>query len=172
MVYQPSEKSELYKPSSPEDFIQSMAVAGADVAARYDYPLPAMIGCACVESTFGTSPIYLLTGCPFNLQKPKDWKFPQCATRDLNTRNKKSDTKNKPAPFCVADNLMEAARLWCEWIYYWANPKAKAALEAQRKNPVLFASSLHLVGFAASDKAETAKFGAMIGEKNLMRFNQ
>jgi hypothetical protein len=158
-----------YIPSSPDDFIAKMAEAGQANAILYRYPLPAMIACACGESGFGTSLIYKVTGCPFNLQKPPEWKYPMCKTIPLDTVNKPGE-KAKPAPFCSAAHLGEAGRLWCEWIAYWPNKKARDALEALADDAIAFAAALHLVGFAASSKAATKKFGDLITERDLLRF--
>jgi hypothetical protein len=158
-----------YIPTSPDDFIEKMAENGRAITLLYQYPLPAMIACACGESGFGTSLIYKTTGCPFNLQKPAEWKYPMCKTIPLNTVNKPGE-KPKPAPFCSAADLGEAARLWCEWIAYWPNKKARGALEAVADDAVAFAKALHLVGFAASSKAATQKFGELITERDLLRY--
>jgi hypothetical protein len=158
-----------YIPSSDDDFIDKMAEAGRANAVLYQYPLSAMIACACGESGFGTSLIYKVTGCPFNLQKPPEWIHPVCKTIPLNTVNKPGE-KPKPAPFCSAANLGEAGRLWCEWIAYWPNKKARDALVALAGDAVAFAAALHLVGFAASSKAASRKFGELIVERKLLRY--
>ena len=86
------------------------------------------------------------------------------------TRNAVCGNSRQPAPFCCTADLGEAGRLWCEWIAYWPNKKARDALEALANDAVAFAKALHLVGFAASSKTETAKFGEMIGERKLLRY--
>jgi len=161
--------SDPYLPSSPDDFIEKMGEAGQYSANLYQYPLPALIACACAESGFGTSMIYKVTGCPFNLQKPPEWTYPICKIKHLDTVNKPGE-KAKPAPFCCAENLYEAARLWCEWIYCWPNKKARDYLHAIANDPVEFARGLHVVGFAASSKSATRKFGDLIFERDLLRF--
>lgn len=169
MEFEISEDTDLYIPASNDEFIDYMAKQGRPWATKYGFPLPAMIACACVESGFGTSTIYRLTGCPFNLQKPAGWKYPQCSTRLIPTINKAGE-QAKPSPFCLAKDLADAARLWCEWINYWPNPKARNAVIGFSQDAVLFASQLHLVGFAESKKANTKKFGDLIAGKDLMRF--
>ena len=167
--YKREATSALYVPSDDDDFIESMGVGGAEMATVYGYPLPAMIACACIESAFGRSKIYQLTGCPFNLQKPSSWKYPDCTVRWLQTINK-PDEKAKFSPFCVAEDLDDAARLWCEWIYFYPNGSAKKAIEAQVGQARQFAAELWRVGFAASSKTATKKFADLIDSKNLMRF--
>jgi len=159
-----------YIPNSPDDFIEKMAEAGRANSILYQYPLPAMIACACGESGFGSSLIYKVTGCPFNLQKPPEWTYPICKTILLNTVNKPGE-KAKPAPFCSAADLGEAGRLWCEWIAYWPNKKARDALEALADDAIAFAKALHLVGFAASSKTATKKLGELISERDLLRYS-
>ncbi len=156
-------------PKNPEEFIEKMAVSGKPWTDQYNYPLAALIACACGESAFGTSKIYKLTGCPFNLQKPSHWKYPNCRIIHLKTINKEGE-KPKLSPFCCAESLRDAARLWCEWIYYFPNTKKKVELEAFRNDAKLFASNLHLVVFAEAKKEKTQKFGDLITERNLLRF--
>jgi hypothetical protein len=132
--------------------------------------LQAMIACACVEGTFGTSQIYLQTGCPFNLQKPKEWKYPQCTTTTIKTNNFKNE-KPKAATFCNANSLEDAGRLWCEWILNWPNKSPRDTLLALRKDPKQFAVNLHLVGFAEMKKENTAEFGKVIDQFKLMQFD-
>ena len=86
------------------------------------------------------------------------------------TRNAVCGNSRQPAPFCCAADLGEAGRLWCEWIAYWPNKKARDALEALADDAIAFAAALHLVGFAASSKAATKKFGELITERDLLRF--
>ena len=160
----------VFHPESNQDFINAMARAGAHHAYKNNLPLPAMLGCACEESGFGTSPIYNLTGCPFNLQRPKDWTWPECVTMDRPTNNKEGE-KAKPAPFCVAKDLAEAARLWCEWILHWPNKKPRDALLLFRDNPKEFARNLYLVGFAESSKAKTEKYVKVIEQNHLLDYD-
>ncbi|MBS1795130.1 MAG: hypothetical protein JSS81_14825 [Acidobacteria bacterium] len=164
-----NEVCELYIPKSPEDFIEKMAASGKPWADFYNYPLAAMIACACAESGFGTSGIYKLTGCPFNLQKPSHWQYPKCQIKYLKTVNKEGEDP-KPSPFCCANNLNDAARLWCEWINYFPNAGPRKKLEGYRADAKLFAANLHLVVFAEGKAANTKKFGDLITERNLLRF--
>jgi hypothetical protein len=159
-----------YIPNSKEDFIRKMAAAGSLYASMNDLPLQAMIACACEESGFGTSKIYLMTGCPFNLQKPAEWKYPQCTIMKIGTVNKAGE-KAKPAPFCVANTLEDAGRLWCEWILNWPNKSPRDTLLALRKIPKQFAVNLFLVGFAEGKKANTEKFAKLIDDCKLMEFD-
>jgi hypothetical protein len=157
-------------PKTPQDFITAMAAAGAPSAAREDLPLPAMIACACLESGYGTSDIYLATGCPFNLQKPPEWAYPKCEIKYLPTVNKEGENP-RPAPFCVAATLEEAGRLWCEWIKHWPNRSARDAVLSLSKQPALFASNLHLVGFAEAKKSKCEEFGKLIDKLGLLKYD-
>ena len=171
MVYQvKKDVCELYVPSGPDDFIKSMNVAGTDWAKRYRYPLSAMIACACVESGFGTSGIYKQTCCPFNLQKPSSWLYPQCTVRLIKTVNKPGE-EARFTTFRVADDLYDSARLWCEWISHWPSGSARSTLESYRNDARRFAASLYIVGFANNSKAATQKFADLIDTKGLTRFD-
>lgn len=164
-----AETCELFLPKTPEEFIEKMAADGKPWANKYNYPLAAMIACACAESGFGTSSIYKITGCPFNLQKPSHWTYPTCRIRQLPTINKVGE-KAKLSPFCCAENLSDAARLWCEWINFFPNPKPKATLEGFRNDAKLFAANLHLVVFAEGKAENTKKFGDLIAQRNLLSY--
>jgi flagellum-specific peptidoglycan hydrolase FlgJ len=153
-----------------QQFIGNMAKAGGSKAKEFGYPLSAMIACACGESGFGTSGIFKRTGCPFNLQKPADWEYPKCETEQQETENKPGE-KAKPAPFCKAKDLSDAARLWCEWIAHFPRDAARRQLIDQRSNPKAFAESLFLVAFANSDKDRTKKFGELLEQYELRRFD-
>lgn len=161
------------------EFIENLATAGRAAAKQFDLPLSAMIACACGESRFGMSKIFkTVTNCPFNIQKPADWDFPKCEVVTSETKNKPSDTKNKPAPFCKAKNLADAARIWCEWIVHYSEvggkplrESARTQLLTMRRDPKAFASNLHLVNFAASIKSETEKFGMLLEQHELRRFD-
>lgn len=156
-------------PKSPEEFIEKLAVSAKPWTDKYNYPLAALIACACAESGFGTSSIYKITGCPFNLQKPSHWKYPKCRIRHLKTINKEGE-EAKLSPFCCAESLRDAARLWCEWISYFPNPDPRAKLEGFRSDAKLFAANLHLVVFAEGKASKTKKFADLISERNLLRF--
>lgn len=144
-----------------EKFAKEMAKHGKTSADQYGYPLLAMVACACGESGFGTSSIFKRTGCPFNLQKPKEWEWPKCEIVMLSTVNKPGEDP-KPAPFCKATTLGDAARLWCEWIAHWPNQNARQQLIATRGNPKAFAENLFLVGFANSNRSATKKFADLV----------
>ena len=159
-----------YIPKSKEDFIRKMAAAGSLYASMNNLPLQAMLACACAESGFGTSKIYQMTGCPFNLQKPAEWSYPQCAIMKIDTVNKAGE-KARPAPFCMANTLEEAGRLWCEWLLNWPNPSPRNTLLALRNDPKQFAANLFLVGFAEGKKANTEEFAKLIDECKLMEFD-
>lgn len=159
-----------YKPKNNQDFIETMAKEGCLWAYINDLPLPAMVACACGESGFGTSHIYIVTGCPFNLQKPKDWKYPECKIIPLQTINKQGE-KPKLAPFCRADSLGDAARLWCEWILHWPNGRNRTLLLAYIGSPKEFARNLHLVGFAEGKRANTEKFAKLIDAHDLLKYD-
>jgi hypothetical protein len=160
-----------------QQFIEDLANAGRARAKEFDLPLSSMIACGCGESTFGTSDIYKRTGCPFNLQKPADWDYPKCDVEAHSTENKPGEDA-KPAPFCKATNLAEAARLWCEWIVHYSEVggkptrgSARSQLLALRKDPKAFASNLFLVNFAASIRSRTEEFGNLLEQHELRRFD-
>lgn len=153
-----------------QDFIVDMAKAGKAKAKEFGYPLSAMIACACGESRFGMSDIYKRTGCPFNLQKPADWAYPKCEVEQHGTENKPGE-KAKPAPFCKAKDLGDAARLWCEWIAHYPRQAVRDQLLAHRLNPKAFAENLFLVNFAASIQERTKKFGELLDQHELRRFD-
>ncbi len=152
-------------------FIEEMARAGRQKAKEFGYPLSAMVACACGESGFGTSPIYRRTGSPFNLQKPPDWKYPKCETVTRDTVNVPNQAA-RPAPFCKAVSLADAARLWCEWIAHHPSEAARNQLLRLRHDPKAFASSLFLVNFANSSRAATAEFGRVWEQFELGRFDK
>lgn len=158
--------STAFSPASPRAFIDRMARDGRAKVEAAGMPLAAMVACACGESGFGTSAIYKLTGCPFNLQRPWAWKWPDADIFELPTINKAGETA-KNAPFCVADTLADAARFWCEWIEHWPNKKAKATLMSVANDARAFAANLHIVGFAAGRRENTQKFADLIDEHDL-----
>lgn len=160
-----------------QKFIEDLAKAGKAKAKEFDLPLSSMIACACGESQFGKSTIYSRTGCPFNLQKPADWDYPKCEVMTNSTENKPGENA-KPAPFCKAKDLADAARLWCEWIVHYSEVDGKPTREgarsqllALRKDPKAFASNLYLVNFAASMKSRTEEFGKLLEQHELRRFD-
>jgi hypothetical protein len=160
----------FYKPTSNQDFIETLAKEGALQAYINSLPLPALIACACGESAYGTSEIYTRTGCPFNLQKPREWKFPQCQTMPLDTINKDGE-RPKTATFCVATSLGDASRLWCEWVLHWPNPRVATLMQGFSGDAKEFARNLHLVCFAEGKKAKTERFAQLIDEHNLLQYD-
>lgn len=153
-----------------QQFIDDMAKAGKAKAKEFGYPLSAMIACACGESGFGTSAIFKRTKCPFNLQKPADWAYPKCEIEQHSTENKPGEVA-KPAPFCKAKDLSDAARLWCEWIAHYPREAVRNQLLSFRADPKAFAENLFLVNFAASSKERTKKFGELLDQHELRRFD-
>ena len=67
----------------------------------------------------GEEKIFGRTGSPFNLQKPLDWDYPHCETLPLDTKNKVGSDAVKPASFCIAKDLGDACRLFCEWVMHF-----------------------------------------------------
>lgn len=153
-----------------QQFIDAMAKAGRAKAKEFGYPLSAMVACACGESGFGTSAIFKRTGSPFNLQKPAGWTYPKCEIEQHSTENKPGETA-KPAPFCKAKDLGDAARLWCEWIAHYPKDNVREQLTSLRANPKAFAENLFLVNFAASSRERTKKFGELLEQHELRRFD-
>ena len=80
-------------------FIEDLAKAGKAMAKQYGYPLSAMLACACSESGYGSSEIYKKTNCPFNLQRPAAWSYPNCETATSDTKGKFGSNDAQPAPF-------------------------------------------------------------------------
>ncbi len=156
-----------FAPATDRAFIDRMARDGRDACKAAGLPLAAMVACACGETGFGTSSIYKLTGCPFNLQRPWDWKWPDADIFEIPTVNKEGE-RPKSAPFCVADSLAHAARLWCQWIEHWPNRKAKATLMSVASDARAFAANLFIVGFAAGKRENTEKFAKIIDDHNLL----
>jgi len=134
-------------------FAEDMAAAGRAKAKEAGFPLSAMVACACSEGAWGTSAIYKRTGCPFNLQKPADWEYPKCEIETNPTENKEGE-KAKPAPFCKATSLSDAARLWCEWIAHYPRESARKQLIGFANSPKAFVEHLFLVGFADNQGGE------------------
>ncbi len=154
--------------SNPVDFFDELAMLGGPVARQHNLPVPAMLACAAVESGFGTSKIFRLTGCPFNLQKPKEWKFPVCATIPLNTV---ALTGAKPVkvPFCTASGWADAVRLWCEWIENWPYHPNRARVLRFRADAENFTLNLPYVGFGDQPKDPAERSAAYLrnGQKYL-----
>jgi hypothetical protein len=166
------------KPSSwkfliPEKqkFIEGLAKEGKPWASKSGIPLSAMLACGCSESLHGTSDIYKRTKNPFNLQKPAAWEYPKCETESLGTINKVGDTKAKPASFCLAKDLGDAARQWCEWIDHYPNEAARKQLMTFKGSPKTFAEKLFLVGFADNKEEKTKEFGTVWQQFELGRFD-
>ncbi len=176
MNVQPSFYQFLLPPQ--RQFIEDLAKAGKAAAKEYGYPLSAMLACACAESGYGTSDIYKATKCPFNLQRPDSWTYPKCETLTADTKGKFGSNDAQPAPFCIAKDLADAARLWCEWIAYYPGSDGKQALNSGnsgvvslRGNPRAFAINLYKVAFADSKSSETAKYGERWDQCELARFD-
>lgn len=160
-----------YADALREEFIHEMAVAGQYSANLFGYPLPALIACACAESAYGSSNIYRATGNPFNLQKPSrafstkhhmpvyDW--PVCVTLDQTTVSS-DGTAAAPAPFCVATDLGDASRQFCEWISGFPVKARRVELEALGGDAVAFANALYKVGFADNKPARTKEYGKLV----------
>lgn len=161
-----------YRFLTPDErhFIASMAQAGKQKATEFGYPLSAMIACACGESGYGKGHIYHMTGCPFDLQKPANWEYPKCETHPHPTQNKPG-AHAKPSPFCIARNLSDAARLWCEYIAYFPTKAAREQVLRLRHHPKAFVDSLYLLGFGNSDRKITQVFGEILDDCELRRFD-
>ncbi|MBC8167795.1 MAG: hypothetical protein H7Y20_18235 [Bryobacteraceae bacterium] len=158
---------------SPEKqkFIEDLAKMGKPIASQFGYPLSAMLACGCSESLHGTSKIYLRTKNPFNLQKPAHWEYPKCETESLDTINKVGDKEAKAASFCIAKDLGDAARQWCEWIKYYPRETARDQLTKFTGTPKTFAEKLFLVGFADNKEEKTKEFGIVWQQFELGRFD-
>lgn len=131
-------------------FISDLAIQGAAYAIQYDLPIAAMVACGCLESGYGTSALYISTKCPFNLQKPTEYRFPLCPTIPVITYKDREKTQKVVVPMCVAKDLNDAARLWCEWIIHYPNVGARRQLLLFRNDARRFASQLPLVGFGVA----------------------
>ena len=162
-----------------QEFIDALIDSGGPVAKANDLPVAAMVACAVGESG-GTSDIYNMTHCPFNMQRPDHYVWVHCQTKLIRTSTKTDslgrNQQPKYAPFCVAQGsdqsvwLADAVRIWCEWVLGWPNPPARAQLLAVRHNPEAFARSLPLVGFGEADKAglNGGRFVSALREHNLV----
>jgi hypothetical protein len=133
------------------DFIVSLAAMGVWSTRSYDLPVAGMVACACSETSFGTRGAYLTTGCPFNLQKPSNWIWPKCevVTGSTNSSRVPLSATRVIAPFCIAKDLGDAARIFCEWIVYFPNKGARDQVLAHRSNAKEFARNLPKVAFGA-----------------------
>jgi hypothetical protein len=158
-------------------FAEDMAAAARKIAASNDLPLSGIVACACSESLWGESEIFGKTGSPFNLQKPGDWLYPKCETLDLGTKNKVGSDAVKPASFCKAKSLEDAARLFSEWVLHYGesskppNTAGRDQLLKCRKDPKAFAEHLFLVGFADNNEAKTKEFGKLWEDFGLGKFD-
>lgn len=153
------------------EFIRQLFKEGGPVARKENFPVSAMLACACAESGYGTSSIYKKTGNPFNLQKPDSWAYPKCTTLTNKTENKLNE-KAKPAPFCTASSLAEATRQWCEWIRYFPNKTSVSNILAYRNNPMRFAEELYRVGFADSKRERTKEYASLLKRYAFERYDQ
>jgi len=154
-----------------QKFIEDLSAQGRKWTTQYGYPHSAMLACGCSESLHGTSKIYKRTHNPFNLQKPVDWEYPKCETESVDTINKVGDTDAKPATFCLAKDLGDAARQWCEWIANYPNESARQQLLKFTGSARVFAEKLFLVGFADNKEARTKEFGTVWQQFELSRFD-
>ena len=89
------------------------------------------------------------TGCPFNLQKPADWEWPKWPTLVSITGSDRPGGHHVTAPFCIANDLGDAARIFCEWIIHFRNVGNRRRLLSFSSNAREFARNLPLVGFGA-----------------------
>jgi hypothetical protein len=136
------------------DFIVSLATMGCFYTNKYHFPVAAMVACGCLESGYGTSHHYIATHCPFNLQKPANWIYPQCpVTPPRETFKDREGTQKTRVQFCIATDLGDSARLFCEWIAYWPDKNVSIQLKAVGNNAIEFARRLPRVGFGTSLKA-------------------
>jgi hypothetical protein len=110
----------------------------------------ALVACGCLESGFGTSAITKLTKCPFNLQRPKDWKYPRCDLYPIKTFKDRENKIPTIATFCKATDLADATRLFCEWVVYYPNQKLSGQLMAVKSDAKAFAKRLPSVGFGVA----------------------
>jgi hypothetical protein len=131
-------------------FVVSLSTLGARWVLKSRIPVAAMVACGALESNFGTRGVYLKTGCPFNLQKPPSWDYPHCKVLTSKTATDREEKHFVTTTFCIADDLGDAARIFCEWIDHWPNPGARNAVFLQRDNAKAFARSLPLVGFGVA----------------------
>jgi hypothetical protein len=131
-------------------FVRTLASEGRFFTDQYRFPMAAMVACGCLESGYGTSEIFKMTKCPFNLQRPTNWKFPMCEILWIPTFKDRAKTQKVRAPFCKAVDLRDSARLFCEWIEHYPFVPARTRLIAAIHTPREFARNLPLVGFGAS----------------------
>ena len=132
------------------NFVVSLAAQGCFFTNKYNFPVAAMVACGCLESKFGTSELYVSTNCPFNLQKPPNWQFPVCPVLLADTYKDREKTKKVTVQFCIAMDLGDAARLFCEWVANHPNIQGRNQLLAFRSSAKEFARRLPLVGFGVA----------------------
>ena len=167
----------MFLTDAQRKFARDMAAAARKAAAANDLPLSGIVACACSESLWGGSVIFGQTGSPFNLQKPDGWTYPKCETVPISTQNKVGSKDTKPATFCKAASLEDAARLFCEWVLHYgesSKPKNTAGRDQllnYRKNPKAFAEHLFLVGFADNNEGKTKEFGKLWEDFGLAKFD-
>lgn len=140
-------------------FVRALIVEGVPVALKNLLPPSALLACACAESGFGTAPIYLKTGCPFNLQKPRHYTWITCETIRLETIGSNVDKKTVWVDFCKTKTLAEAAQVWCDWILNWPYKPNRARILKQRLNGDGFARTLPWVGFGTQTEEWRKKNG-------------
>jgi len=138
-----------YLELSKKAFAYNLAAKGRQYMDVYQFPVEAMVACGCFESGWGTSPFYLATNCPFNLQRPVNWEWPHCDVYKSRTTGDRAGTQKYVTTFCKAIDLADSVRIFCEWIIHWPNSRQSGQLMAAKGNSKLFASKLPLVGFGS-----------------------
>jgi hypothetical protein len=131
-------------------FVLALANEGSHFADQYKFPIAAVVACGFLESRWGTSEIFKLTNCPFNLQRPSNWQFPKCDLVKLPTFKDRAKTQRVFATFCKAVDLRDSVRLFCEWIDHYPLIPARTRMIAAASSAHEFAKNLPLVGFGAS----------------------
>lgn len=157
-----SKAPKVITPDQQQWFIDQLVAHGRPVAEANHLPTAAMVACAIVESGYGTSDIYAITGCPFNLQRPEWYRWVHCPVKWLKTGTR-TDAKGKTtqtmlAPFCKAEGategerLADASRIWCEWVNGWPQEGVRKRMQSLRTQPEAFAMGLPSLGFGEADK--------------------
>ena len=151
-------------------FLRKLAKEGKPIADKFGYPISAILACGAAESRFGMSDIYKTTKCPFNLQRPDGWTYPSCPTQNISTVNKEGAAA-APAPFCMATDLADATRLFCEWVKYYPNEGPRNTVIGLKGSPKQFAEKLYLVGFADNRADRTIEYGKLWESYQFARFD-
>jgi hypothetical protein len=95
-----------YLELSKKAFAYNLAAKGRRYMDVYQFPVEAMVACGCLESGWGTSPIYLATNCPFNLQRPANWEWPHCDVYTSGTAGDRAGKQKYITTFCKAIDLV------------------------------------------------------------------